>query len=75
MIPLLAALVLAAVAAPLGFLFLLRKTVRHVLVVSQLVRLVYQSLNCCDPILGYCGRDSLPALRDLLVGFCGFVRG
>ena len=75
MIPLLAVLVLAAVAAPLGFLLLLRKTVRHVLIVSLRARPIGDALTHRNPTSGHCSRDSLPALYHLLVGFCGFIRG
>jgi hypothetical protein len=75
MIPLLAVLILAAVAAPLGFLLLLRKTVRHVLIVSQTAWLVDRSLMHPNRTSGDRGSNPLPTMCDLLVGICGLLRG
>jgi hypothetical protein len=78
MIPLLSILVLVAVTAPLGFLLLLRKTVRHVLVVSVLLHSVEaRSCNRADghDSTGDSCRHTVHALRYVVVGFHRVVRG
>jgi hypothetical protein len=78
MIPLLSILVLVSVTAPLGFLLLLRKTVRHVLVVSILLHSV--EAGSCNRADGHDStdnscRDTVHALRHVVVGFHCLVRG